>query len=73
MPAEYYTSTWGITQTNVKAGARRMPYPRAERTSNAANYEAGVALLSSWAGSGSEDNMATRLWFDQKTNNPSYE
>ena len=50
-----------------------MPYPRVERTSNAANYEAGVALLSSWAGSGSEDNMATRLWFDQKTNNPSYE
>ena len=73
MPAEYYTSLWGITQTNVKAGARRMPYPRVERTSNAANYEAGVALLSSWAGSGSEDNMATRLWFDQKTNNPSYE
>ena len=73
MPAEYYNSTWGITQTNVKAGARRMPYPRAERTSNAANYEAGVALLSSWSGSGSVDDMATRLWFDQKTNNPSYE
>ena len=73
MPAEYYTSTWGITQTNVKAGARRMPYPGAERTSNAANYEAGVALLSSWSGSGSADDMATRLWFDQKTNNPSYE
>ena len=73
MPAEYYTSTWGITQTNVKAGARRMPYPRAELTSNAANYEKGVALLSSWEGSGSEDNMATRLWFDQKEENPSYE
>ena len=48
-------------------------YPQAERNSNAANYEAGVALLSSWSGSGSADDMATRLWFDQKTNNPSYE
>ena len=73
MPAEYYTSDHGITQANVKAGARRMPYPQAERNSNAANYEKGVALLSSWEGSGSKDDMATRLWFDQKTNNPSYE
>ena len=73
MPAEYYTSDHGITQANVKAGARRMPYPQAERNSNAANYEAGVALLSSWSGSGSADDMATRLWFDQKKNNPSYE
>ena len=68
-PASDYDATWGINESNVKAGARRMPYPRTEMTSNAVNYAAGVALL----GNGAQDNMATRLWFDQKENNPSYQ
>lgn len=71
-PAEYYTETWGINSSNVQAGARRMPYPRAELTSNAANYETGVSLLAAESLSGSQDNMATRLWFDKKTNHPDY-
>ncbi len=40
-------------------GARRMPYPQDERTSNAANYSYAVANLL-----GGRDNMATRLWWD---------
>ena len=71
-PAEYYMETWGINASNVQAGARRMPYPRAELTSNAANYAEGVTLLASESLSGSQDNMATRLWFDKKTNHPDY-
>ena len=72
MPAVYYGSTWGITSSNVAAGARRMPYPRNEITSNGTNYAKGVSILASESSNGSEDNMATRLWFDCKTNNPSY-
>ena len=41
-----------------KLGARRMPYPTEERTSNAENYAKAVALL------GGSDNMATRIWWD---------
>ena len=41
-----------------KLGARRMPYPTEERTSNAENYAKAVALL------GGSDNMATRIWSD---------
>ena len=73
MPAEYYTSSKGITSSNVKAGARRMPYPDNESRSNAANYAAGVAMLAEESSLGSEDNMATRLWFDCKVNNPCYQ
>lgn len=65
MPAVEFDQTWGVT--NAKSGARRMPYPADEQTSNAANYAAGVQLLKG------DDNMATRLWFDCKTNNPCYQ
>lgn len=40
-------------------GARRMPYPQDERTSNAENYSYAVANLL-----GGRDNMATRVWWD---------
>ncbi len=40
-------------------GARRMPYPQDERTTNAENYSYAVANLL-----GGRDNMATRLWWD---------
>ena len=41
-----------------KLGARRMPYPTEERTSNAENYAKAVEML------GGSDNMATRIWWD---------
>lgn len=40
-------------------GARRMPYPQDERTTNAENYSYAVANLL-----GGRDNMATRVWWD---------
>ena len=65
IPAAYFTQTHGVT--NAVTGARRMPYPETESSSNSANYEAGVALLG-----GSGDNMVTRLWFDCNPNHPDY-
>ena len=44
---------------NSKLGARRMPYPQAEFTNNAANI---MQALSEYLGG--PDNMATRLWWD---------
>ena len=64
IPADYFTSAHGVT--DAVTGARRMPYPATEATSNSANYEAGVALL------GGSDDMATRLWFDCNPNHPNY-
>ena len=56
-------------------GARRMRYPQSEGSSNTANYNAAVAdylnkenTLTTVTG----DKMSTRLWFDCKTNNPTY-
>lgn len=43
---------------NSKLGARRMPYPTEETTSNPENYAKAVELL------GGADNMATRMWWD---------
>lgn len=43
-----------------KKGARRIPYPSAERINNAENYRNALVLL------GGEDNMGTDLWFAQK-------
>lgn len=40
-------------------GARRMPYPAVERTTNAENYQTAVSSLLKGA-----DNMATRIWWD---------
>ncbi len=65
IPAAYFTQKHGVT--NAVTGARRMPYPETEKSSNSANYEAGVALLG-----GSGDNMVTRLWFDCNPNHPDY-
>ena len=53
--------------TLTKTGARRIEYPDDEATSNAENYQSAVSTLL-----GGADNMATRLWFDCKQNNPSY-
>lgn len=50
-----------------EAGARRMAYPADEAVSNSENYQYAVTTLLNGA-----DNMATRLWFDCKENNPSY-
>ncbi len=59
----------------IKTGARRMKYPMAEGSSNTANYNAAVAdylnkenTLTTVIG----DRMSTRLWFDCKANNPTY-
>lgn len=46
-----------------KMGARRMPYPADERTTNAANYQAAVSSLLK-----GPDNMATRIWWDCNPN-----
>ena len=59
IPAQEFGSTWGVT--DAASGARRMPYPEREKTSNSANYSAAVSNLLK-----GEDNMATRLWFDCK-------
>lgn len=59
IPAEEFGSTWGVS--DAATGARRMPYPAKEKTSNAANYSDAVSNLLK-----GEDNMATRLWFDCK-------
>lgn len=59
IPAKEFGSTWGVS--DAVSGARRMPYPEREKTSNSANYRAAVSELL-----GGEDNMATRLWFDCK-------
>ena len=65
IPAAYFNQDHGVT--DPVTGARRMPYPETESSSNSANYEAGVALLG-----GSGDNMVTRLWFDCNPNHPDY-
>ncbi len=44
-----------------KLGARRMPYPQNERTTNPDNYNAAVSQYLN-----GPDNMATRLWWDCK-------
>lgn len=46
----------GIVDSNL--GARRMPYPQEEVTTNGTNYAEGVKML------GGPDNYATRLWWD---------
>lgn len=46
-------------------GARRMPYPAEERTTNAENYQTAVSTLLQGA-----DNMATRMWWDCNPNIP---
>ncbi len=48
----------GIVDSEM--GARRMPYPQIEATTNAANYQTAVSSLL-----GGPDNMATRMWWDQ--------
>ncbi len=47
----------GVVDSNL--GARRMPYPADEYTSNNANVNAAVSGLLKGA-----DNMATRIWWD---------
>ena len=64
IPAEYFTQTHGVT--DAATGARRMPYPATEQTSNTANYEAALTLLKG------NDDMATRLWFDCNPDHPNY-
>lgn len=54
-------------KVNSVQGARRMPYPASERSNNAQNYQDAVSTLL-----GGADEMATRLWFDCKQNNPCY-
>ena len=49
-------------------GARRMEYPDNEAVSNAENYRYAVSALLG----GNGDVMSTRLWFDCKPGNPSY-
>ena len=49
----------GIVKNEL--GARRMPYPQNERTTNADNYQKAVSELLKGA-----DNMATRVWWDCK-------
>lgn len=44
---------------NSKLGARRMPYPTLEYTTNNANVQQAVSSLLKGA-----DNMATRMWWD---------
>lgn len=60
IPASEFGSTWGVS--DAVSGARRMPYPEKEKTSNSTNYNDAVSNLLK-----GEDNMATRLWFDCKT------
>ena len=43
---------------NSALGARRMPYPQEEVSTNGTNYSKGVEML------GGPDNYATRLWWD---------
>ena len=50
----------GVNKVDSKMGARRMPYPENEKTSNAENYADALTLL------GGNDNMNTRLWWDCK-------
>lgn len=52
----------GIVKNDL--GARRMPYPQNERTTNAENYQKAVSELLKGS-----DNMATRLWWDCKPEN----
>ncbi len=47
----------GIVDSNL--GARRMPYPQEEYTSNGENVQTAVSSLLK-----GEDNMATRIWWD---------
>lgn len=49
----------GVVKNNL--GARRMPYPQKERTTNAENYQRAVSELLKGS-----DNMATRVWWDCK-------
>lgn len=53
----------GIVDSEM--GARRMPYPAEERTTNAENYQTAVSTLLQGA-----DNMATRMWWDCNPNIP---
>lgn len=53
----------GIVDSEL--GARRMPYPAEERTTNAENYQTAVSTLLQGA-----DNMATRMWWDCNPNIP---
>jgi len=43
---------------NSQTGARRLPYPSSEQTTNTAAYHNAVSLL------GGADNAGTRLWWD---------
>lgn len=52
-------------KVNSKLGARRMPYPQVEYTTNGENVRYAVASL--LLGS---DDMSTRLWWDCKENLP---
>ncbi len=62
IPAVEFSSKWGVS--DAASGARRMPYPENEATSNEANHKYAVDNLLKGA-----DNMATRLWFDCKPKN----
>ena len=53
----------GIVDSEM--GARRMPYPAEERTTNAENYQTAVSTLLQGT-----DNMATRMWWDCNPNIP---
>lgn len=53
----------GIVDSEM--GARRMPYPASERTTNAENYQTACSSLLNGA-----DNMATRIWWDCNPNVP---
>lgn len=52
----------GVVKNDL--GARRMPYPQNERTTNAENYQKAVSELLKGA-----DNMATKVWWDCKPEN----
>ncbi|MCM1503046.1 MAG: SusD/RagB family nutrient-binding outer membrane lipoprotein [Bacteroidales bacterium] len=59
-----------------KTGARRMKYPTDEISSNAVYYQDAVTNLlnkENTLNTKSGDEMATRLWFDCKQNNPTYQ
>ena len=49
----------GVVKNDL--GARRMPYPQNERTTNAENYQKAVSELLKGS-----DNMGTRVWWDYK-------
>lgn len=71
------TATGNLSQGVVdnKAGARRMPYPVAEQTSNKEYYQQAVNEIlnvENNLNSKKGDIMSVRLWFDCKTTNPSY-